>query len=370
MAFRIASLYWCRWNLESASGQGCSALCKNLAGGKMRKLVLAAVSVAALALGLSGPAAAQAPIILKFSHVVASDTPKGKAADKFKELAEKYTNGKVKVEVYPNSTLYKDKEELEALQLGAVQMLAPSNSKFGPIGIKEFEVFDLPYILPDLKTLRKVTDGPLGARLLKLLDSKGMTGLAYWDNGFKQMSANKKLIAPADYKGLKFRIQSSKVLEAQFRALGSIPQVMAFSDVYQALQTGVVDGQENTWSNIYTQKMHEVQKYATVTNHGYIGYVVVVNKKFWDGLPPDIRDELTKAMKEATEFGNGQSAMDNDQALEAIKKSGKTEIVTLTPEQDEAMRKAMMPVYKDVASRVGQPLIDEFLKETGRGPMN
>ena len=258
----------------------------------MRKLILAAASVAALA--LVGPASAQSPIVIKFSHVVASDTPKGKAADKFKELAEKYTNGKVKVEVYPNSTLYKDKEELEALQLGAVQMLAPSNSKFGPIGIKEFEVFDLPYILPDLKTLRKVTDGPLGARLLKLLDSKGMTGLAYWDNGFKQMTANKKLIAPADYKGLKFRIQSSKVLEAQFRTLGAIPQVMAFSDVYQALQTGVVDGQENTWSNIYTQKMHEVQKYATVTNHGYIGYVVVVNKKFWDGLPADIRDELSQ----------------------------------------------------------------------------
>jgi len=251
-----------------------------------------------------------------------------------------------------------------------VQMLAPSNSKFGPIGIKEFEVFDLPYILPDLKTLRKVTDGSLGARLLKLLDAKGMTGLAYWDNGFKQMSANKKLIAPADYKGLKFRIQSSKVLEAQFRALGAIPQVMAFSDVYQALQTGVVDGQENTWSNIYTQKMHEVQKYATVTNHGYIGYVVVVNKKFWDGLPADIRPKLEQAMKEATEFGNSQSAKENDDALELIKKSGKTEIVTLTPEQDEAMRKAMMPVYKDVASRVGQPLIDEFLKETGRGPMN
>src|ERR1700733_15171231 len=336
----------------------------------MRKLVLAAVSFAALALGLSGPAAAQSPIILKFSHVVASDTPKGKAADKFKELAEKYTNGKVKVEVYPNSTLYKDKEELEALQLGAVQMLAPSNSKFGPIGIKEFEVFDLPYILPDLKTLRKVTDGPLGARLLKLLDSKGMTGLAYWDNGFKQMSANKKLLDPSDYKGLKFRIQSSKVLEAQFRTLGAIPQVMAFSDVYQALQTGVVDGQENTWSNIYTQKMHEVQKYMTVTTHGYIGYVVVVNKKFWDGLPADIRDQLTKAMKEATEFGNNQSAKENEDALEAIKKSGKSEIITETPEQDEAMRKAMMPVYKDVASRVGQPLIDEFLKETGRAPMN
>ena len=334
----------------------------------MRKLVLAAASVALLA--LAGSASAQAPIVLKFSHVVASDTPKGKAAEKFRELAEKYTNGKVKVEVYANSTLYKDKEELEALQLGAVQMLAPSNSKFGPIGVREFEVFDLPYILPDLPTLRKVTDGQLGTKLLKLLEPKGMTGLAYWDNGFKQMSANKKLITPADYKGLKFRIQSSKVLEAQFRALGSIPQVMAFSEVYQALQTGVVDGQENTTSNIYTQKMHEVQKYMTITNHGYIGYVVVVNKKFWDGMPADIRAACEKAMKEATEYGNSQSAKENEDALEAIKKAGKTEIVTLTPEQDEAMRKAMMPVYKDVASRVGQPLIDEFLKETGRGPMN
>src|SRR4029079_10526152 len=322
------------------------------------------------ALSLAGPASAQSPIIIKFSHVVATNTPKGLAAEKFKELAEKYTGGKVKVEVYPNSQLYKDKEELEALQLGAVQMLAPSNAKFGPIGVKEMEVFDLPYILPDLKTLRKVTDGPLGKKLLGLLDSKGMTGLAYWDNGFKMMSANKELVAPADYKGLKFRIQSSKVLEAQFRTLGAIPQVMAFSEVYQALQTGVVDGQENTWSNIYTQKMHEVQKFAVVTNHGYIGYVVVVNKKCWDGLPADVRDQLSKAMKEATEFGNGQSAKENDDALELIKKSGKTEIVALTPEQDEAMRKAMMPVYKAVASRVGQPLIDEFLKETGRGPMN
>jgi C4-dicarboxylate-binding protein DctP len=345
------------------SGSADGAGPKNTLGGNMRKLILAAASVAALA--LLGPAAAQSPIIIKFSHVVAADTPKGKAADKFKELAEKYTGGKVKVEVYPNSTLYKDKEELEALQLGAVQMLAPSNSKFGPIGVKEFEVFDLPYILPDLATLRKVTDGQLGAKLLKLLDPKGMTGLAYWDNGFKEMSANKKLVTPADYKGVKFRIQSSKVLEAQFRALGSIPQVMAFGEVYQALQTGVVDGQENTWSNIYTQKMNEVQKYATVTNHGYIGYVVVVNKKFWDGLPADIRGQLDKAMKEATEFGNGQSAKDNDEALEAIKKSGKTEIITLTPDQDMAMRKAMEPVYKDIASRVGQPLIDEFIKETG-----
>jgi C4-dicarboxylate-binding protein DctP len=330
---------------------------------QLRQLILAAASVAALA--LIGPASAQAPIVIKFSHVVASNTPKGAAAEKFKELAEKYTDGKVKVEVYPNSTLYKDKEELEALQLGAVQMLAPSNSKFGPIGIREFEVFDLPYILPDLVTLRRVTDGPLGAKLLKLLEPKGMTGLAYWDNGFKEMTANKKLITPMDYRGVKFRIQSSKVLEAQFRALGSIPQVMAFSEVYQALQTGVVDGEENTTSNIYSQKMHEVQKYMTMTNHGYIGYVVVVNKKFWDGLPPDIRTQLEQAMKEATAFGNGQSAKENDEALEEIKKAGKTEIINLTPEQDAAMRRAMDPVYADVATRVGKPLIDEFLKETG-----
>ena len=333
----------------------------------MRKILFAAASIAALA--LAGPALADDPIVIKFSHVVAPNTPKGLASEKFKELAEKYTNGKVKVEVYPNSQLYKDKEELEALQLGAVQMLAPSNSKFGPIGVKEFEVFDLPYILPDLTTLRKVTDGPLGKKLLGLLDAKGMTGLAYWDNGFKQMSANKKLLTPADYKGVKFRIQSSKVLEAQFRSLGSIPQVMGFGEVYQALQTGVVDGQENTWSNMYTQKMHEVQKYITVTNHGYIGYVVVTNKKFWDGIPADTRAQLDKAMKEATAYGNGQSAKENDDAMAEIKKTGKSEIIALTPEQDAAMRKALEPVYQDVAKRVGQPLIDEFLKET-RGATN
>ncbi|WP_426419768.1 TRAP transporter substrate-binding protein [Bradyrhizobium genosp. A] len=327
------------------------------------RIFATAASIAVLALGLAVPASAQSPIIIKFSHVVATDTPKGKASEKFKELAEKYTGGKVKIEVYPNSTLYKDKEELEALQLGSVQMLAPSNSKFGPLGIREFEVFDLPYILPDLKTLRKVTEGPLGAKLLKLLEPKGITGLAYWDNGFKQMSANKKLVTPADYQGVKFRIQSSRVLQAQFKALGSLPQVMAFSEVYQALQTGVVDGQENTWSNIYTQKMHEVQKYITESNHGYIGYVVIVNKKFWDDLPADIRDQLAKAMKEATDFNNAQSQKENDDALAEIKKSGKSEIIKLTPEQDEAMRKAMEPVYKDAASRVGQPLIDEFLKE-------
>jgi len=328
----------------------------------MRKWMIAGLTAAALA--WPGAALAQQPIALKFSHVVAPDTPKGKAAEKFKQLAEKYTNGKVKVEVYHNSTLYKDKEELEAMQLGAVQMLAPSNSKFGPIGIKEFEVFDLPYILPNKAALRKVTDGPLGKRLLKLFEPKGMVGLAYWDNGFKLMSANKPLRAPDDYKGLKFRIQSSKVLEAQFRALGAIPQVMAFSEVYQALQTGVVDGQENTASNMYTQKMHEVQKFTTVTNHGYIGYVVVTNKTFWDGLPADIRTQLEQAMSDATAYGNDISEKENADALEEMRKSGRTAISVPTAAENEAMRKAMEPIYQEMAARVGRATIDDFVKET------
>ena len=301
--------------------------------------------------------------------MVAPNTPKGLGAEKFKELAEKYTNGKVKVEVYPNSTLYKDKEELEALQLGAVQMLAPSNSKFGPIGIKDFEVFDLPFLLPNLASLRKVTEGPIGKKMLTLLDSKGMVGLAYWDNGFKVMSANKPLHMPADYKGLKFRIQSSKVLEAQFRLLGATPQVMAFSEVYQALQTGVVDGQENTPSNMYTQKMDEVQKYTTLTNHGYIGYVVVVNKKFWEGLPGDVRGQLEKAMKESTEYANHISAKENADALEAMKKNGKTNFIVPTPAEMAAMQKAMEPLYQDMASRVGKQLIDD-VRKTAQGVTN
>ncbi|RYF00996.1 MAG: DctP family TRAP transporter solute-binding subunit, partial [Oxalobacteraceae bacterium] len=260
------------------------------------------LSLAAAGLMFAAGAQAQAPIVIKFSHVVANDTPKGKGADRFKELAEKATNGRVKVEIYPNSTLYKDKEEMEALQLGAVQMLAPSLAKFGPLGVKEFEAFDIPYMFPTKDVLYRVTEGQVGKDLFKKLEPKGITGLAYWDNGFKEMTANKPLRKPSDFKGLKMRIQSSKVLDAQFRALGANPQVMAFSEVYQALQTGVVDGTENTPSNIYTQKMHEVQSHLTVSDHGYIGYAVIVNKKFWDGLPSDVRTQLEGAMKDATKY--------------------------------------------------------------------
>ena len=326
-----------------------------------RRTLLQAGAAATL---VSSPALADGPIVIKFSHVVAPDTPKGKGADRFKELAEKYTNGKVKVEVYPNSSLYKDKEEVEALQLGAVQMLAPSLAKFGPLGAREFEVFDLPYILPDKAALRRVCDGDLGAKLFKKLESKGIVGLAYWDNGFKIMSANKPLREPADFHGLKMRIQSSKVLEAQFKALGALPQVLPFSDVYQAMQTGVVDGSENTPSNMYTQKHHEVQKYATLSDHGYIGYAVIVNKKFWDGLPPDVSAQLTKAMKEATLYANESAESDNKDAMDLMRKSGKIEFITLTPEQKADWRKALDPVTAEMTSRVGKDTIDEFKKAT------
>ena len=327
----------------------------------MRKLWTAlAVTAATL---LAYPAAAQAPIVIKFSHVVTPDTPKGKGAERFRELAEKYTTGRVKVEVYPNSQLYKDKEEVDALQLGAVQMLAPSLAKFGPLGVREFEVFDLPFILPSKAALRKVTEGQLGRSLFKKLESKGIVGLGYWDNGFKVMSANKPLRVPEDFRGLKMRIQSSKVLEAQMRALGAIPQVMAFSEVYQAMQTGVVDGSENTPSNMYTQKHHEVQKYITLSDHGYIGYAVIANKKFWDGLPADVRGQLEKAMAEATAYANEISQTENDEALAEIRKSGKSELIELTPEQKAAWRKALDPLYADMASRVGKETIEEFQRE-------
>jgi C4-dicarboxylate-binding protein DctP len=331
--------------------------------GRARSLTRRALASAAALLLVGGTALAQSPIVIKFSHVVAPDTPKGRGADKFKELAEKYTNGKVKVEVYPNSQLFKDKEELEALQLGAVQMLAPSLAKFGPLGAKEFEVFDLPYILPDKAALRRVTDGPLGKRLFEKLESKGITGLAYWDNGFKIMSANKPLREPADFRGLKMRIQSSKVLEAQFRALGAIPQVMAFSEVYQGLQTGVVDGSENTPSNMFTQKHHEVQKYATLSDHGYIGYAVITNKKFWDGLPADVRASLEKAMTEATAFANEAASKDNADALDEMKKSGRITYIELTPEQKAAWRKALEPVTAEMTKRVGKDVVEEFQRE-------
>lgn len=329
------------------------------------KIVSALCSILLLSLSL---AASADPIIIKFSHVVANNTPKGKASDFFAKRAAELTKGKVKVEVYPNSSLYKDKEEMEALQIGAVQMLAPSLAKFGPLGVKEFEAFDIPFIFDNYAELHKITQGPIGAGLLAKLEPKGIKGLAFWDNGFKSFSANTPIKTPADLKGKKMRIQSSKVLEEEMRSVGAIPQVIAFSEVYQALSTGVVDGTENPISNFYTQKMYEVQKYLTLTNHGYLGYAVIVNKKFWDGLPADIRGELEQAMKEATDYANKIAQEENDTALEEVKKSGKTTVYTPTKEERMAFKKAMAPVHTKMADRVGSDLLQSIYKETGTDP--
>ena len=322
--------------------------------------------VAAAGLSAFVPLArAQSPILIKFSHVVAPDTPKGKGAERFKQLAEERTKGRVKVEVYPNSQLYKDKEELEALQLGSVQMLAPSLAKFGPLGAREFEVFDLPFMFSDTASFRAVTEGPVGAKLLAKLEPKGIRGLAYWDNGFDIMTSNKPLHQVADVKGLKLRIQSSKVLEANMRSLGALPQVMAFSELYQGLQSGVVDGCENTPSNVYTQKLYEVQKYTTITNHGHIAYAVVVNKKFWDGLPPDVRTILDGAMKDATTYANAIADTENIDALEKIKASGKSAVYKLSPAETTEWKKAMFVVHKDMEERVGKDTIVAVQKAAG-----
>lgn len=333
----------------------------------LKACLKALAMAAALALPLNA-VAAPAPIVIKFSHVVAQHTPKGQAADYFKKLAEERTKGRVKVEVYPNSQLYKDKEEMEALQLGAVQMLAPSLAKFAPLGVKEFEVFDLPFIFDNYQELHKVTQGPVGTKLLKKLEPKGILGLAYWDNGFKVMSANKPLKSVDDFRGQKMRIQSSKVLDSQMRSVGAMPQVLAFSEVYQALQTGVVNGTENPPSNLYTQKMHEVQKYVTLSDHGYLGYAVIVNKKFWQGLPADIRTTLEGCMRDATKYANDIAKKDNEEALAAVKKSGRSQLISLTPQERAAWKKAMDKAHKDNMGRIGADIVKEVYAATGYNP--
>jgi C4-dicarboxylate-binding protein DctP len=313
-------------------------------------------------------AAAHPEIVLKFSHVVAVDTPKGQAAEFFKRRAEELTGGRVRVEVYPNSTLYKDREEIEALQLGAVQMLAPSLSKFGPLGVKEFEVFDLPFLFSDHDALRKVTEGPVGKALLKRLETKGILGLAYWDNGFKAFSGQRPLRTPADFRGVKMRIQSSMVLDAQMRALGAQPRILAFSDVYPALRAGVVEGAENPISNLYTQRMHEVQRHVTLTHHGYLGYATIVNKRFWDELPGDVRALLGRAMAEATEYANRIAREKNDADLERVKAAGKTEVHVPTAAERLALKKALVPVHAQMEERIGRDLIQAIYRATSFSP--
>lgn len=305
-------------------------------------------------------------IVIKFSHVAALDTPKSNAIEHFKRVAERTTGGRVRVDVYPNSTLYKDKEELEALQMGAVQMLAPTLSKFGPLGIREFEVFDLPFLFDDRAAVRRVVEGPVGQRLFGILESKGIRGLAYWDSGFKMMSANRPVRVPADMRGLKIRIQGSKVIDEQMRALGANPQVMSFSEMTQALQSGVVDGAENPPLNFYSQKVYEVQKYLAVTNHGYLGFAVIVNKRFWDGLPPDVRTALEAALAEATTMNNSQAERESAGAMRAIVKTGKTSVYQPTAQELAQWRQALLPVHKKMEERIGKDLLAAVYSALGK----
>ena len=327
-----------------------------------RRNMLATSAAVAGALALPIVASAQAPIVIKFSHVVADKTPKGQGALKFKELVEKKFPGRVQVQVFPSSQLFGDAKELEALLLGDVQIIAPSLSKFDRY-TKKIQLFDLPFLFDDMAAVDNFQSGPQGKALLESMIGRGFRGLSYWHNGMKQLSDNKdKLTRPEDVKGLKFRIQASDVLEAQFRALGANPQKMAFSEVYQALQTGVVDGQENTWSNIYSQKFFEVQKTIAETNHGVIDYMVVTNAKWWDALPADIRKGLSEAMAEATLHANKLADDFNQEDRKKIAEAGKAKIQKLTKDDIAAWRKAMEPVWKKFEGDIGRDLIDAALK--------
>ncbi len=332
----------------------------------MKRFAIAFAAV--LAVALAGPARADGPIVIKFSHVVSPDAPKGKAALLFKELAEKYTDGRVKVEVYPNSSLYKDKEELEALQLGSVQLLAPSISKFGPLGVKEFDIFDLPFLMNDDEHARQMMASPMMADLNKKLEAKGVSPLAYWDNGAHDYTCNRPLILPDDFRGLKMRIQGSKVQEAVARELGALPQIIAFGALYQALQTGVVDGEDNVPSNIWTQKFYDVQKHLTISNHGRLTYALVTNKTFWNSLPDDVRKQLERAVRETTDFFNATAEKDNADALEKIKASGKTEVHVLTEAEKKAWIAKLMPVHTEMQARFGKDFIERIYKASGFTP--
>jgi C4-dicarboxylate-binding protein DctP len=321
----------------------------------MFKLTAKALACA-LSLAVAGLAQAADPIVIKFSHVVAENTPKGQGAMLFKKLAEERLPGKVKVEVYPNSSLFGDGKEMEALLLGDVQIIAPSLAKFEHY-TKQVQIFDLPFLFDDMAAVDRFQASPAGQGLLTSMESKGITGLGYWHNGMKQLSANKPLYEPKDARGLKFRVQASQVLEEQFKAVRANPRKMSFAEVYQGLQTGVVNGAENPYSNIYSQKMHEVQKYITESNHGVLDYMVITNTKFWNGLPDDVRSELRKIMDEVSVEVNKQAEALNQGDKQRILDAKTTEIISLTDEQRAKWRDAMKPVWKKFEGEIGADLI-------------
>ncbi|HRK40108.1 MAG TPA: DctP family TRAP transporter solute-binding subunit [Burkholderiaceae bacterium] len=296
---------------------------------------------------------ARAELLIRFAHVVAPDTPKGLAVERFRALVSQRSEGRIQVSVHPNAQLYGDHDEMQALQLGAVEMLAPSLSKFGRVGFAEFELFDLPYLFADLASVRRVTQGPLGARLLARLQRQRLVGLGFMDNGFKHMSANRPLLEPAHFAGLRMRVQASRVIAEQMRALGARPVTLAFSETHRALAAGVVDGTENPVSNFWTQRMHEVQSDLSLTQHAYLGYAVVTNQRFWEGVNVADRQLIGEALAEALAHGNAIADEQNASALNALRQTGGARVHTPSAAQLEAMRRATQGVHDALGQRIG-----------------
>ncbi len=316
----------------------------------------------ALFLSCSLVAAAQAaPITIKFSHVVAENTPKGQMANKFKALVEERLAGKVEVEVYPNSQLFGDNKVLTALQLGDVHLAAPSLSKFNKY-TKKLQVFDLPFLFNNIAAVDKFMATSSGQELLDTVGKKGLKGLGFLHNGMKQLSANKALRVPADAEGMKFRIMSSDVLVEQFQAVNASPQKKPFSEVFTLLQTNAIDGQENTWSNIFSKKFHEVQGHITETDHGYLGYMVLSSEEFWSSMPADIRPEVEKALAEAIKYGNQIALEKSVEDKQNIINSKRSEVIEITAEERALWVEAMKPVWKKFEDEIGADLIQAALQ--------
>ncbi|HUQ53359.1 MAG TPA: DctP family TRAP transporter solute-binding subunit [Gammaproteobacteria bacterium] len=321
---------------------------------------LAALSACGGSDGAGATASATQLYVIKFPHVVATATPKGQMAQRFKELAEERFPGRVRVEVYPSAQLMEDTESIEALAFGEVQMIATSVSLYDRL-TQKFQVFDLPFLFPNLAAVERFQASAAGRELLTTLVDQGILGLQFWHNGMKQFTGPRPLIEPDDARGLKFRVMESDILQAEIEAIGGSPQKMAFGEVYQALQTGTVDAQENTWSNIYSSKFYEIQPYMTESNHGYIGYFVAVNAKFWQGLPDDLRTGLESTLAEVTQWGNARSEAINQEDKQRIIDSKRAEITVLTPLQLEAWQAAMRPVWDEFRDRIGGELVDAAL---------
>lgn len=318
---------------------------KSILGAALSALVFAAQS-----------AFADAPIVIKFSHVVADDTPKGRGALLFKKLVEERLGDQVKVEVYPNSTLFGDADELQALRDGKVQMLAPSLSKF-EVYTKQLDVFDLPFLFDDLEAVKRFQKRDKSRELLHSMAKSGIYGLAYWNNGMKQLSANRELRKPADAKGLSFRIQPSSVLDAQFGLLDAKAVKLPFSETLKALQDGKVQGTENTWSNLASQKLDSAQPFITETNHGVLSYMLISDQKFWNSMPYPVRTQLEAIVEEVTVEVNKDAEALNQKERDHIVANGKARIVSLTPAERDAWRTAMQPLWKQFEGQIGADVL-------------